>query len=89
MIQRAWRKHKARLDLRALTHCQNPPLSVIRKFVHLLEVSSLDFDEEIRLQKVKNDIVKTIRRTQSLETNVDELDVKIGLLVQNRISLQV
>ncbi|XP_042230712.1 ras GTPase-activating-like protein IQGAP3 [Homarus americanus] len=88
IIQRAWRAHKARQDLHSLTHQDNPPLSVIRKFIHLLDVSSSDLDEEFFLQRVKSDMVKTIRHTHHLETEVDELDVKIGLLVHNRITLQ-
>ncbi|XP_071537174.1 ras GTPase-activating-like protein IQGAP1 isoform X2 [Panulirus ornatus] len=88
MIQRVWRAYKARQDLHSLTHQDNPPLSVIRKFIHLLDVSAGDLDEEFRLQRVKSDMVKTIRHTHQLETKVDELDVKIGLLVHNRITLQ-
>ncbi|MPC93348.1 Ras GTPase-activating-like protein IQGAP2 [Portunus trituberculatus] len=89
IIQRAWRAHKARLDLRSITHQENPPMPVIRKFIHLLDVSAGDLDEEFRLQRIKSDMVKTIRHTHQLEKNVDELDVKIGLLVHNRITLQV
>lgn len=88
VIQRAWRAHKARVDLRSLTHQANPPLSVICKFIHLLDVSEKDLDEEFKLQRTKSDMVKTIRHTHQLETQVDELDVKIGLLVHNRITLQ-
>ncbi|KAK7073799.1 IQ motif-containing GTPase-activating protein 3, partial [Halocaridina rubra] len=88
VIQRAWRAYKARQELFSLTHQKNPPLSVIRKFIHLLDVSPGDLDEEFKLQKVKSDLVKTIRHTQQLESQVDELDVKIGLLVHNRITLQ-
>lgn len=50
MIQRAWRAYKARQDLHSLTHQDNPPLSVIRKFIHLLDVSASDLEEEFRLQ---------------------------------------
>ncbi|XP_045597721.1 ras GTPase-activating-like protein IQGAP1 [Procambarus clarkii] len=87
-IQRLWRAYKARQDLHSLTHQDDPPLPVIRKFINLLDVSSSDLDEEFRLQRVKSDMVKTIRHTHHLETAVDELDVKIGLLVHNRITLQ-
>ncbi|XP_066938179.1 ras GTPase-activating-like protein IQGAP1 isoform X2 [Macrobrachium rosenbergii] len=88
MIQRAWRAHKARQELFSLTHQKNPPLSVLRKFIYLLDVSASDLDEELRLQHLKTDMVKTIRNTHQLEARVDELDVKIGLLVHNRITLQ-
>ena len=49
VIQRAWRSYKAKQDLRALTQSQNPNLLVIRKFINLLEVSTDDFNEELRL----------------------------------------
>ncbi|KAG0713538.1 Ras GTPase-activating-like protein IQGAP1 [Chionoecetes opilio] len=88
VIQRAWRAHKARQHLHSITHQENPPMPVIRKFIHLLDVSPGDLDEEFRLQRVKSDMVKTIRHAHQLERDVDELDVKIGLLVQNRITLQ-
>ncbi|CAL4074100.1 unnamed protein product [Meganyctiphanes norvegica] len=88
VLQRAWRVHRARQDLQALTQCQNPPLSIIRKFLHLLDVSDIDFEEVNRLQRLKNEMVQTIRRTHQMEDQVDGLDVKIGLLVHNRINLQ-
>ena len=40
-------------------------------------------------QKVKTDVVQLVRKIGSLEQSVEELDVKIGLLVQNRISMEV
>lgn len=88
VLQRAWRAHKARQDLQSLTQCKNPPLSVIKKFIHLLDVSDTDFEEVNRLQHLKSDMVQTIRRTHQMEDDVDGLDVKIGLLVHNRINLQ-
>lgn len=59
MIQRAWRAHKARVDLRSLTHQANPPLSVICKFIHLLDVSEKDLDEEFKLQVTERSIETT------------------------------
>lgn len=50
VLQRAWRAHKARQDLHSITHQENPPMPVIRKFIHLLDVSPGDLDEEFRLQ---------------------------------------
>lgn len=49
-VQRAWRAHKARQVLHSITHQENPPMPVIRKFIHLLDVSGSDLDEEFRLQ---------------------------------------
>ena len=43
----------------------------------------------IDLQKVKQQVVKEIKSNQQLEHDLDQMDVKIGLLIKNRITLQV
>ena len=48
-----------------------------------------DFDQELLLQTLKGDITKLIRQNQQLEKDLDAMDIKIGLLVKNRISVQV
>ncbi|KAL7632218.1 UNVERIFIED_CONTAM: hypothetical protein RMT77_017468 [Armadillidium vulgare] len=88
IIQRAWRKYKAKIDLKSLTNIKNPSLSVLRKFIELLQVSRFDLEEELRLQHVKSDVASNIRKIHELESKIDEMDVKIGLLVRNRITLQ-
>lgn len=66
-----------------------PPASAVRKFLSLLEQSDLDFTEEIECQRLKAQVVQQIRSNQQLEQDLNVLDIKIGLLVRNRISLQV
>jgi hypothetical protein len=41
------------------------------------------------LQKLRQKVVTEIRSTKQLETDLDQMDIKIGLLIKNRISLQV
>ena len=41
------------------------------------------------LQKVRQQVVKEIKSNQQLEHDLDQMDVKIGLLIKNRITLQV
>ena len=41
------------------------------------------------IQKMKQEVVKEIRANQQLEHDLNEMDIKIGLLVKNRITLQV
>ena len=66
-----------------------PPASAVRKFLSLLEQSDLDFTEEIECQRIKAQVVQKIRSNQQLEQDVNVMDLKIGLLVRNRISLEV
>ncbi|TPX34547.1 hypothetical protein SmJEL517_g02831 [Synchytrium microbalum] len=65
----------------------NPPVKTVQNFVHLLDDSNTDFEEEIELDKLRQLVVKRIRENLTTETQLTELDVKIALLVKNRISL--
>nr|XP_033779754.1 ras GTPase-activating-like protein IQGAP3 isoform X2 [Geotrypetes seraphini] len=87
-IQAFVRANKARGDYRMLVHARDPPLSVLRKFAHLLEQSEHDFREELEGVKLREEVVKTIRFNQQLENGLNLTDIKIGLLVKNRITLQ-
>lgn len=66
-----------------------PPASAVRKFLSLLEQSDLDFTEEIECQKLKAQVVQKIRSNQQLGQDLNGIDLKIGLLVKNRITLEV
>ena len=65
-----------------------PPVKSVRKFLHLLEHDQLDFQEELELQKLKAQVVTDIRSLAQLESDLNTMDIKIGLLVRNRITLQ-
>uniref|UniRef100_A0A671R1D1 Ras GTPase-activating-like protein IQGAP1 n=1 Tax=Sinocyclocheilus anshuiensis TaxID=1608454 RepID=A0A671R1D1_9TELE len=88
-IQAYLKANKARVDYRTLTGSQHPPLSVVRKFVHLLEQSSLDLQEEQEVTRLREEVVTKIRSNQQMEKDLNLMDIKIGLLVKNRITLQV
>ncbi|XP_036382169.1 ras GTPase-activating-like protein IQGAP2 [Megalops cyprinoides] len=87
-IQAFLKANKARDDYRTLTGAENPPLSVVRKFVHLLEQSSLDLQEELEVTRLREEVVTKIRSNQQMEKDLNLMDIKIGLLVKNRITLQ-
>ncbi|XP_056601465.1 ras GTPase-activating-like protein IQGAP2 [Triplophysa dalaica] len=87
-IQAFLKANKARVDYRTLTGSQHPPLSVVRKFVHLLEQSSLDLQEEQEVTRLREEVVTNIRDNQQMEKDLNLMDIKIGLLVKNRITLQ-
>ncbi|XP_069348349.1 ras GTPase-activating-like protein IQGAP2 isoform X1 [Eulemur rufifrons] len=87
-IQSLLRANKARDDYKTLVGSKNPPLSVIRKFVHLLDQSDLDFQEELEVARLREEVVTKIRANQQLEKDLNLMDIKIGLLVKNRITLE-
>ncbi|XP_076443787.1 ras GTPase-activating-like protein IQGAP1 isoform X2 [Babylonia areolata] len=87
-IQAFFRSNLARHDYKALMHDENPSLAVVRKFVHLLDASDNDYSEELELQKLRQQVVAEIRSNQALEQDLDQMDIKIGLLIKNRITLQ-
>ncbi|TSM85920.1 Ras GTPase-activating-like protein IQGAP1 [Bagarius yarrelli] len=87
-IQAFLKANKARDDYKTLTGAQDPPLSVVRKFAHLLEQSNLDLQEEQDVIHLREEVVTKIRANQQMEKDLNLMDIKIGLLVKNRITLQ-
>lgn len=70
-------------------HSATPPLSVVRKFVHLLDLGDVDIREEAEQLRLREEVVRSIRFNHQLEADLDVMDLKIGLLVRNRATLQV
>ncbi|XP_008049212.1 ras GTPase-activating-like protein IQGAP3 [Carlito syrichta] len=87
-IQAFFRARKARDDYRILVHAPHPPFSVVRRFAHLLNRSQQDFLAEAELLRLQEEVVRKIRSNQRLEQDLNTMDIKIGLLVKNRITLQ-
>ncbi|KAG8975006.1 hypothetical protein FRB90_009666, partial [Tulasnella sp. 427] len=82
-VQALFRAKEQREQYRQLTMATNVTVGTIKNFVHLLDDSEADFEDEIEVERLRKKVVEGIRENQHLETEVDELDVKIALLVQN------
>uniref|UniRef100_A0A7N6A140 IQ motif containing GTPase activating protein 3 n=1 Tax=Anabas testudineus TaxID=64144 RepID=A0A7N6A140_ANATE len=87
-IQAFFRASRARDQYRMLVHSDTPPLSVVRKFAHLLDMGDVDIREEAELLRLREEVVRSIRFNRQLEADLDLMDLKIGLLVRNRATLQ-
>ncbi|XP_041843644.1 ras GTPase-activating-like protein IQGAP3 isoform X2 [Melanotaenia boesemani] len=87
-IQAFFRASRARHEYRMLVHSDTPPLSVVRKFLHLLDLGDGDIREEAELLRLREEVVRNIRFNRQLEADLDLMDLKIGLLVRNRATLQ-
>ncbi|ODQ50264.1 hypothetical protein SAICODRAFT_73541 [Saitoella complicata NRRL Y-17804] len=66
---------------------KNPPVGTIKNFVHLLDDSNFDFEEEIEFERLRKLIVQRVRANEEAEQHIDQLDIKIALLVKNKITL--
>lgn len=82
-IQSLFRAKETREQYRQLTLGTNVTVGTIKNFVHLLDDSESDFQEEIKVERLRQEVVKRIRENQALEHDVSELDVRIALVVQN------
>ncbi|MEE6503311.1 hypothetical protein FKM82_004796 [Ascaphus truei] len=87
-LQAFIRANKARDDYKTLINANDPPMAVVRKFVHLLDQSDQDFQEELEVMKLREEVVTLLRSNQQLENDLNLMDIKIGLLVKNKITLQ-
>lgn len=82
-IQSLFRAKETREQYRQLTLGKNVTVGTIKNFVHLLDDSEADFQDEIKVERLRKKVVESIRGNQALENDVNDLDVKIALVVQN------
>lgn len=82
-IQALFRAKEMREQYRQLTLGKNVTVGTIKNFVHLLDDSEGDFQEEIKVERLRKQVVEHIRENQALEKDVHDLDTKIALVVQN------
>ncbi|OAX43512.1 hypothetical protein K503DRAFT_765843 [Rhizopogon vinicolor AM-OR11-026] len=82
-IQSLFRAKETREQYRQLTLGKNVSVGTIKNFVHLLDNSEADFQDEIKVERLRKRVVEGIRENQALESDVSDLDVKIALVVQN------
>lgn len=82
-IQSLFRAKEMREQYRQLTLGKNVTVGTIKNFVHLLDDSEADFQEEIKVERLRKKVVENIRGNQVLENNVSDLAIRIGLIVQN------
>jgi Ras GTPase-activating-like protein IQGAP2/3 len=72
---------------KVLTSGKNPPVGTVKNFVHLLNDSDFDFDEEIEFERLRKTVAQRVRENTHAEQYIDQLDIKIALLVKNKITL--
>ncbi|XP_015599510.1 ras GTPase-activating-like protein IQGAP1 [Cephus cinctus] len=87
-IQALWRGRAARRRFHSLLRLEKPPFPVIRHFSGILSLNADDYDKDLQLQHLRSEVVQTIRHNTNLSQLLDSMDIKIGLLIQNRITLQ-
>ncbi|KAI4165869.1 MAG: hypothetical protein LQ342_000300 [Letrouitia transgressa] len=72
---------------KSLTSGSNPPVGTVKGFVHLLNDSNFDFDEEVEFERLRKTVVQHVRQNELADQYITQLDIKIALLVKNKITL--
>lgn len=72
---------------KSLTTGNNPPVGTVKGFVHLLNDSDFDFDEEVEFERLRKTVVQHVRQNEMADQYITQLDIKIALLVKNKITL--
>jgi Ras GTPase-activating-like protein IQGAP2/3 len=72
---------------KSLTNGKNPPVGTLKGFVHLLNDSDFDFDEEVEFERLRKTVVQHVRQNEMADQYITQLDIKIALLVKNKITL--
>lgn len=86
-IQAIYRRKQQLQSYQQLMKGTNIPLMTIKNFVHLLSDNDNDYREVVEVEHLKKTVITKIRANQQLEADVGDLDIKIALLVKNKMSL--
>lgn len=86
-IQSFVRAKKQGDSYKSLITSPNPPLETVKTFVHLLNDSDLDFEQEVHLEQSRKQVIDEIQHNEQLEQFISQLDVKIALLLKNKITI--
>ncbi|KAJ2236750.1 iqgap- protein [Coemansia sp. RSA 485] len=88
-MQNMYRAKLAGKAYRTLTVEDTPPTpKIVQSCAPLLEDTDQDLEEELELERLRQKAVRQIRENQQTSRVLDQLDIKIALLVRNRISLE-
>jgi len=86
-IQAADRRHRA---MKYYDEFKRGVLSTkaLHNYLNVIDTDSFDFDYEGEMEFLRELVIRKIRENMELEKEVNSLDIKIELLVKNKISLQ-
>ncbi|EGV65757.1 iqgap- protein [Yamadazyma tenuis] len=87
-VQSHIKSNFAKRAYQSLITMRNPPLSIIRRFAYLLSDNDTDFEQELELAELKDRIIERSKANEELETLIENLDIKLGLLDKNKISIE-
>ncbi|ODV69465.1 hypothetical protein HYPBUDRAFT_159361 [Hyphopichia burtonii NRRL Y-1933] len=73
---------------KSLLNMKNPPLSVIQRFASLLTDNDIDYQEEMELSNLKDCIIEKSKSNEELESQIENLDIKLSLLDKNKITVE-
>ncbi|KAG0744590.1 hypothetical protein G6F57_004214 [Rhizopus arrhizus] len=72
---------------RRLTADPTPSPGTVKSFIHLLDDSDLDFDRELELEGLRQEVIGYLRENNMLESHVTALDIQIALFLKNVITI--
>lgn len=87
-IQALWRGRQERLTYQKLVTGMDVDVPTVQRYMHLLDDTETDFQDQIRIESMRKEVMDLVRTNQALETEVKELDTKIALIVNNKMTFE-
>ncbi|KAI9009158.1 hypothetical protein DFJ74DRAFT_352748 [Hyaloraphidium curvatum] len=86
-IQAFYRSSRQR-EMESMRTLSNPALATVRKYLLAADATNNDFADEAELENLKHQVIKLIRSNSATESDLKDMEVKISLLIRNKISLE-
>ncbi|ORZ24649.1 hypothetical protein BCR42DRAFT_366127 [Absidia repens] len=87
-LQQYIKKRHRNRKYQKLTSDSNPSIGTVKTFVHLLDDSELDFDSEINLEEMRQQVIERIQENSQLDAHINTLDIQIALFLRNATTME-
>ncbi|KAL7423921.1 iqgap-related protein [Cryptotrichosporon argae] len=87
-VQAVWRGRTQRKMYERLITGHGVDVPTIQNYMHLLDDTESDFGDQLRIDTLRKDVVELLRTNQTLETEVGDLDTKIALIINNKMTFE-
>ncbi|KAI8340669.1 Rho GTPase activation protein [Chlamydoabsidia padenii] len=87
-IQKHIKKRYLNRKYEKLATDNNPSIGTVKTFVHLLDDSELDFDSEINLEEMRQQVIERIQENNQLDAHINTLDIHIALFLRNATTME-
>ncbi|KAI7862612.1 Rho GTPase activation protein [Spinellus fusiger] len=87
-IQKLIREKQMKTAFQVLSTHKNPSVSTVKKLIHMLTDNDSDFDNDLEIEALRQQIVENLQENRKLHDRINRLDICIDLFWKNLVTIE-